>query len=146
MRPRTLDEIVGQEEALGAGKPLRRAIEARRAALADPVGAARLGQDDARPRHPPAAPRAHFEALSAVLSGVKELREVLRGGRGAPRSATAGAPSLFIDEIHRYNKAQQDALLAHVESGDVVLIGATTENPSLRGQRRAPLALPAWWC
>jgi len=72
---------------------------------------------------------AHFEALSAVLSGVKELREVLR--QAEERATREGRRTiLFIDEIHRYNKAQQDALLSHVESGDVTLIGATTENPS----------------
>jgi putative ATPase len=72
---------------------------------------------------------AHFEALSAVLSGVKELREALR--QAEDRLARDGGRTvLFIDEIHRYNKAQQDALLSHVESGDVTLIGATTENPS----------------
>ena len=82
--------------------------------------------------------------MSAVLSGVKELREVLRGGRGAAR-ARRRRTILFVDEIHRFNKAQQDALLSHVESGDVVLIGATTENPSLRGQRRAARRAAASW-
>ena len=73
--------------------------------------------------------RAHFEALSAVLSGVKELREVLKEAE-ARRRREGRRTVVFIDEIHRFNKAQQDALLAHVESGDIVLIGATTENPS----------------
>jgi putative ATPase len=73
--------------------------------------------------------RAHFEAMSAVLSGVKELREVLRAAQER-RRREGRRTIVFIDEIHRFNKAQQDALLAHVESGDIVLIGATTENPS----------------
>jgi putative ATPase len=73
--------------------------------------------------------RAHFELMSAVLSGVKELREILKAAE--ERRRRAGQRTIvFIDEIHRFNKAQQDALLAHVESGDIVLIGATTENPS----------------
>jgi putative ATPase len=73
--------------------------------------------------------KAHFEAMSAVLSGVKELREVLKAAEER-RRREARRTIVFIDEIHRFNKAQQDALLAHVESGDIVLIGATTENPS----------------
>ena len=73
--------------------------------------------------------RSHFESMSAVLSGVKELREVLKAAEDR-RRRDGRRTILFIDEIHRYNKAQQDALLSHVESGDVVLIGATTENPS----------------
>src|SRR5207247_1185333 len=73
--------------------------------------------------------RHHFEAMSAVLSGVKELREILREAEDRRRRDDRRT-IVFIDEIHRYNKAQQDALLAHVESGDVVLIGSTTENPS----------------
>jgi putative ATPase len=128
VRPRTLDEIVGQEEALGPQSPLGRAIEADRMPsiiLWGPPGSGKTTLAHVvrrRTAH-------HFEALSAVLSGVKELREVLleaevRRGRDGRRTV------LFIDEIHRYNKAQQDALLAHVESGDVALIGATTENPS----------------
>jgi putative ATPase len=128
VRPRTLDEIVGQEELLGSGKPLRRAIEQdalRSLILWGPPGSGKTTLAQVLRRHT----RAHFEALSAVLSGVKELRELLQAA--ALRRRQAGQRTLlFIDEIHRYNKSQQDALLAHVESGDVVLVGATTENPS----------------
>jgi putative ATPase len=128
MRPRSLEEVLGQDEVLGPGKPLRRAIEKdelRSLILWGPPGSGKTTLAHAirrRTRH-------HFEAVSAVLSGVKELKEVLR--QAAARLRAEGRRSVvFIDEIHRYNKAQQDALLSHVESGDVVLLGATTENPS----------------
>jgi putative ATPase len=128
MRPRTLDELLGQEEALGEGKPLRRAIEADdlpSLILWGPPGSGKTTLAHVvrrRTRH-------HFEALSAVLSGVKELREVLKEAE-TRRRHDGRRTLLFIDEIHRYNKAQQDALLGHVETGDVILVGATTENPS----------------
>jgi putative ATPase len=128
MRPRTLDEVVGQDEVLGEGKMLRRAIETdnlRSIILWGPPGSGKTTLASVirrRTRH-------HFEAMSAVLSGVKELREVLREAEDR-RRRDERRTIVFIDEIHRYNKAQQDALLAHVESGDVVLIGSTTENPS----------------
>jgi putative ATPase len=128
VRPRTLEEMLGQEEVLAPGKPLQRAIETdsqRSMILWGPPGSGKTTLAHVirrRTRH-------HFEAMSAVLSGVKELREVLRDAEGR-RKREQRRTIVFIDEIHRYNKAQQDALLAHVESGDVVLIGATTENPS----------------
>ena len=128
MRPASLDELLGQDEALGPGRPLRRAIEADRIPsliLWGPPGSGKTTLAHVVRRHT----RAHFEALSAVLSGVKEVREVLHAA-GARRRHQGRRTVLFIDEIHRFNKAQQDALLAHVESGDVALIGATTENPS----------------
>ncbi|HEY7409705.1 MAG TPA: replication-associated recombination protein A [Vicinamibacteria bacterium] len=128
MRPRTLEEIVGQEEALGPGAPLRRAIEKDALPsliLWGPPGSGKTTLAHVVRLHT----KAHFEAMSAVLSGVKELREVLR--QAEDRLAREGRRTIvFIDEIHRYNKAQQDALLSHVEKGDVALIGATTENPS----------------
>src|SRR5262245_35209943 len=128
MRPRTLDEIVGQDDLLAPGRPLREAIEQdrlRSILLCGPPGTgdtpvARVSAD---------ATRAHFIAFSAVLSGIKEIREVMAEAEQA-RRRYGTRTILFIDEIHRFNKAQQDAFLPRVESGDIVLIGATTENPS----------------
>jgi putative ATPase len=128
VRPRSLDEIVGQEEILGPGRPLRRAIEQdqlRSLILWGPPGSGKTTLALVVRR----LTRAHFEAMSAVLSGVKEVREVLRAAEER-RRRDGRRTVVLIDEIHRFNKAQQDALLAHVESGDIVLIGATTENPS----------------
>ncbi len=128
IRPRTLEGILGQEDALGPGKPLRRAIETdylRSMILWGPPGSGKTTLAHVIRR----STRHQFEAMSAVLSGVKELREVLKDAE-VRRKREQRRTIVFIDEIHRYNKAQQDALLAHVESGDVVLIGATTENPS----------------
>jgi putative ATPase len=128
IRPQTLDELVGQEEVLGEGRPLRRALEADRLPsiiLWGPPGSGKTTLAHVVRQRT----SAHFESLSAVLSGVKELREALK--RAEDRLTQQGRRTiLFIDEIHRYNKGQQDALLSHVESGAVTLIGATTENPS----------------
>jgi putative ATPase len=128
MRPRTLDEIVGQDEIVGPGKLLRRAIEADRLfssiILWGPPGTGKttLAQVIAQ------TTRSHFETLSAVLAGKAELREVIDAALER-RRLYQKRTILFVDEVHRWNKAQQDALLPHVETGVVTLIGATTENP-----------------
>jgi putative ATPase len=128
MRPRTLGELVGQEELIGPGRPLRDAIEhdrLRSIVLWGPPGTGKttLARVIAN------TTRAHFIAFSAVLSGIKEIREVMAEAERA-RHRSGRRTILFIDEIHRFNRAQQDAFLPRVESGDIVLIGATTENPS----------------
>jgi putative ATPase len=128
MRPRTLDEFVGQETVLAPGRPLREAIERdqlRSIILWGPPGTGKttLARVIAN------VTRAHFIAFSAVLSGIKEIREVMAEAEQA-RRRSGRRTILFIDEIHRFNRAQQDAFLPRVESGDIVLIGATTENPS----------------
>src|SRR5215831_11717974 len=127
MRPRTLDEFVGQEHLLAPGKPLRVAIEAD-----DPtsmifwgppgVGKTTLAKIIAQ------VTEASFIEFSAVLSGIKEIKQVMAD---AEKAAEFGSRTiLFVDEIHRFNKAQQDAFLPYVERGTIRLIGATTENPS----------------
>jgi putative ATPase len=127
MRPRTLDELVGQERLIGPGRPLRLAIEQDRLQsiiLWGPPGTGKttLARVIARVTH------AHFVAFSAVLSGIKEIRAVM--AEAEERRRRGRRTILFVDEIHRFNKAQQDAFLPRVEAGDIVLIGATTENPS----------------
>ena len=128
MRPRTLDEIVGQEHILGEGSLLRRAIQADRLfssiILYGPPGTGKttLARVIAN------TTQAHFESLSAVLAGVADLRKVIEAAIER-RRLYGTRPILFIDEVHRWNKAQQDALLPHVESGLIMLIGATTQNP-----------------
>jgi putative ATPase len=128
VRPRALADVVGQDHLLGEGKLLRRAIEEDRVPSIlfwGPPGTGKttLGRIIAE------TTGARFEALSAVLSGVKDIREVVERAKerwAARRQRTL----LFVDEIHRFNKAQQDALLPHVERGTLTLVGATTENPS----------------
>ncbi len=128
MRPRTLEEFVGQEHLTGPGRFLRRAIETDQVPsliLWGPPGTGKttLAQVIAR------STGASFSALSAVLSGVKDIREVVALAQERWRLSRQRT-LLFVDEIHRFNKAQQDALLPHVEKGTLTLIGATTENPS----------------
>ena len=129
MRPTTLDEFVGQQHLLGPGAVIRKMIESGNMSsfiLWGPPGCGKttLARIIARTLD------REFYTLSAVTSGVKEVREVFAKASSGRMFNVHGAPILFIDEIHRFNKAQQDALLGAVESGAVVLIGATTENPS----------------
>jgi len=128
MRPRTIDDVVGQSNLLGPGKPLRVAFESARPhsmILWGPPGVgkttlARLMAD---------AFGLNFIAISAVLGGVKDIRDAVE--RAQVKRAQSGKPTVvFVDEVHRFNKAQQDAFLPHVESGLFVFVGATTENPS----------------
>src|SRR2546426_8039908 len=127
MRPRTLNEFVGQQHILGPGQLLRRAIESDRIQsliFYGPPGTGKTSLAQVIARHP----QSKFERLSGVESNVADMRRVLAGA--ANRLANTGQPTiLFIDEIHRFNKAQQDVLLPDVESGVVRLIGATTHNP-----------------
>jgi len=129
MRPRTLDEFLGQEHIVGPGRLLRRAIEADRLSSAIFYGPTGCGKT-ALARIIAATTRAHFAPVNAVSSGVADLRRVVGEARQR-RDEASQRTIIFIDEIHRFNKAQQDALLPAVEDGTVTLIGATTENPFL---------------
>lgn len=127
MRPQTLDEFVGQEELLGPGKPLRTQIERDELGsmlLWGPPGCGKttLARIIARKT------RSEFVPFSAVLSGIKEIKEVMAKAQAARRYGRRTI--VFVDEVHRFNRAQQDAFLPHVEAGNILLIGATTENPS----------------
>ena len=126
MRPRSLEEFVGQEQILGPGRLLRRAIESDQLSsliFYGPPGCGKttLAQIIAN------TTRAHFTAINAVLAGVADIRRAVAAAR--ERLGEARRTILFVDEVHRFNKSQQDALLPHVENGTVILIGATTENP-----------------
>jgi len=127
MRPRDLEDIIGQDHIVGPGRLLRRAIQADRLSsiiLYGPPGTGKTSLAAVIAN----TTRAAFENLNAVLSGVKDIREVI--DRSDERSRLYGQRTiLFVDEVHRWNKAQQDALLPWVENGTVILVGATTENP-----------------
>jgi putative ATPase len=128
MRPRTLDEFLGQDTILGEGRSLRAAIERGSAGsliLWGPPGVGKTTLALLIARHADL----HFQPFSAVLAGVAQVREAVADAQ-ARRQRDGRGTLLFVDEIHRFNKAQQDAFLPHVEKGDVVLVGATTENPS----------------
>ncbi|CAG0968194.1 MAG: replication-associated recombination protein A [Anaerolinea sp.] len=125
MRPRHFEEFVGQSHIIGEGRLLRRAIEADRLTsilLWGPPGSGKTTLANIIAHET----KAHFVTLNAVLDGIKELREVVEAAESRPRNQRT---VLFIDEIHRWNKAQQDSLLPHIESGTITLVGATTENP-----------------
>src|SRR3984893_11725342 len=127
MRPRSLEEFTGQQALLGPGKPLRTAIETDDLGsmiLWGPPGCGKttLARLIARRTH------SEFVSFSAVLSGIREIKDVMAAAEHTRR--TGRRTIVFVDEVHRFNKAQQDAFLPHVEAGTITLIGATTENPS----------------
>lgn len=152
MRPRNLSEFVGQEEIVGPGRLLRRAIEADTITsliLWGPPGTGKttLAQIIAN------TTRSHFVTLSAVTAGVADIRRLVTEAKEA-RSMYGQRTIVLVDEIHRFNKTQQDALLPHIEDGTVIFIGSTTENPylsillfqpwpQLPLQMRMPLSLPS---
>jgi len=129
LRPKSLDDVAGQRHLLGPGKPLRLAFEAGKLhsfILWGPpgVGKTTLGRLAA------SAANSKFIAISAVLAGVKDIRQAIDDAQAA-LDRNGKSTVLFVDEIHRFNKAQQDALLPHVESGLLTLIGGTTEHPGM---------------
>lgn len=127
MRPRTLDEFIGQSHIIGPGRLLRRAIQADQLSSLIFYGPPGTGKTTLATVIANST-RSHFITINAVLAGVKEIREAIEVARER-RELYGQRTTLFVDEVHRWNKAQQDALLPHVENGTIILIGATTENP-----------------
>ena len=127
MRPRTLDEFYGQDQIVGPGRLLRRAIQADQLSSLIFYGPPGTGKTTLA-RIIANTTRAHFIAINAVLAGVADIRSAIAVAQ-EKRGMFGQKTILFVDEVHRFNKAQQDALLPHVENGTVILIGATTENP-----------------
>ena len=127
MRPQTLDEFIGQEDLLGPGKPLRTQIERDELSSMLFWGPPGCGKTTLA-RIIAKRTRSEFIPFSAVLAGIKEIKEVMAKAEGARRYGRRTI--VFVDEVHRFNRAQQDAFLPHVEAGNILLIGATTENPS----------------
>src|SRR6188508_1863444 len=127
MRPRTLDEFAGQQHFLGPGKLLRRMLEADRLTSVIFYGPPGTGKTTLASLIA-SYTQSHFESVNAAAVGVKEVRQILDGAK--ERLGNSGQRTvLFLDEIHRFNRAQQDILLPDVEAGLVLLVGATTENP-----------------
>ncbi|MCA9992222.1 MAG: AAA family ATPase, partial [Anaerolineales bacterium] len=127
MRPRTLEEFVGQAHIVGPGRLLRRAIQADQLSSLIFYGPPGTGKTTLAMVIANST-RSHFITINAVLAGVKEIREAIAEAQER-RNLYNQRTTLFVDEVHRWNKAQQDALLPHVENGTIILIGATTENP-----------------
>src|ERR1700733_14703060 len=127
LRPKTLDELIGQDHLLAPDKPIGRMVAQQRLSSIILWGPPGCGKTTIARLLAQGTDRA-CEPLSAVFSGVADLRKVFDGAK--KRRATGGGTLLFVDEIHRFNRAQQDAFLPYVEDGTVILVGATTENPS----------------